>query len=597
VTGYETGGFLQTKTENFGDYAAIIKRRKYYILVPFLSIVIVAAIVAYVLPPIYKSTTTILIEGQQIPSDLVRSTVPTVVEEAIQTITQQIMSRSKLLEIVNRFDLYNDLRERETTEEIIERMREDINLEMISAEVIDQRTGRPSIATIAFSLSYEWKDPSKVQKVANTLASLYLEQNLKDREEKARTTSIFIEAELNMLKDSIDQLENKIAEFKEKHFQALPEMAQLNLQMVQRLERETENIEQQIRNVRERKIYLEGQLAGIDPDLPGIQGPGGRTADAKQRLKYLHTEYIALKASLSEKHPDVIKMKKEINSLENEVTIKDEIQLKQNQLEELKTDLAVNMGKFSEKHPDVIKLKKSIEIIEKELRDNIKEIGKRHSEAEAPENPAYINISTQIVTAKMEIDALKKDRDMLNAKLEEYQKRLELAPQIELEYNLLTRDYNNARMRYQETLHKLMEAKSAEGLEKGQKGQRFVIIDPAIFPEKPYKPNRLAIILIGFVLSIGAGIGVASLKEFSDQAIYSENALSLITGKPVLAVVPLIETEADRKRKKRKVIIFTLSILIGTGLIVLAVHLFYKPLDVLWFMIIRKLVKLGLLSP
>jgi uncharacterized protein involved in exopolysaccharide biosynthesis len=243
--------------------------------------------------------------------------------------------------------------------------------------------------------------------------------------------------------------------------------------MVQRLERETENIEQQIRNVRERKIYLEGQLAGIDPDLPGIQGPGGRTADAKQRLKYLHTEYIALKASLSEKHPDVIKMKKEINSLENEVTIKDEIQLKQNQLEELKTDLAVNMGKFSKKHPDMIKLKKSIEIIEKELRDNIKEIGKRHSEAEAPENPAYINISTQIVTAKMEIDALKKDRDMLNAKLEEYQKRLELAPQIELEYNLLTRDYNNARMRYQETLHKLMEAKSAEGLEKGQKGQRF----------------------------------------------------------------------------------------------------------------------------
>ena len=584
---------METKTENFGDYAAIIKRRKYYILIPFLSIVIVAAIVACVLPPIYKSTTTILIEGQQIPSDLVRSTVPTVVEKAIQTITQQIMSRSKLLEIVKRFDLYNDLRERETTEEIIERMREDINLEMISAEVIDQRTGKASIATIAFSLSYEWKDPSKVQKVANTLASLYLEQNLKDREEKARTTSTFIEAELNMLKDSVDELENKIAEFKGKHFQALPEMAQLNLEMVKRLERETENVEQQIRNVRERKIYLEGQLVGIDPDLPGILGLGGRIADAKQRLKYLHTEYIALKASLSEKHPDVIKMKKEINSLENEVTITDEIKLKKNQLQELKTEFAVKMGQFSEKHPDVIKLKKSIEIIEKEIEDNIKEMGKRHNEAEAPENPAYINISIQIATTTMEADSLKKNLDSLKVKLEEYQKRLELTPQIELEYNLLTRDHNNARMRYQETLHKLMEAKSAEGLEKGQKGQRFIIIDPAIFPEKPYKPNRLAIILIGFVLSIGAGIGVASLKEFSDQAIYSENALSLITGKQVLSVVTLIETETDRKRKKRKVIIFTLSILIGTGLLALAVHLFYKPLDVLWFMIIRKLVKLS----
>lgn len=586
---------METETRNFGDYAAIIKRRKYYILIPFLCIVIAAAIVAYVLPPIYKSTTTILIEGQQIPSDLVRSTVPTVVEEAIQTITQQIMSRSKLLEIVNRFDLYNNLRDRETTEEIIEKMRKDINLEMISADVIDQRTGRPSVATIAFSLSYEWKDPSKVQKVANTLASLYLEQNLKDREEKARTTSTFIEAEINMLKDSINQLETKIAEFKEKHFQALPEMAQLNVQMVQRLERELENLEQEIKNVKGRKIYLEGQLAGIDPDLPGIQGPGGRTADARQRLKYLHTEYIALKASLSEKHPDVIKMKKEINSLENEVTLKDKIQLKRNQLEELKTDLAVNMGKFSEKHPDVIKLKKSIEIVEKEVEEKIKETGKTQNDAETPENPAYINISTQIDTATMEIETLKKDRDRLKSKLEEYQKRLELTPQIELEYNLLTRDYNNARTRYQETLHKLMEAKSAEGLEKGQKGQRFIIIDPAIFPEKPYKPNRLAIILIGFILAIGAGIGIASLKEFSDRAIYSENALSLITGKPVLAVVPLIETEADLKRKKRKLIIFVLSILIGTGLIVLAVHLFYKPLDLLWFMIIRKLVKLGLI--
>lgn len=588
---------METEITNFGDYAAIIKRRKYYILIPFLCIIIAAAIIACVLPAIYKSTTTILIEDQQIPQDLVRSTVPTVVEEAIQTITQQIMSRSKLIEIIKRFDLYNDLRDRETTEEIIERMREDINLEMISAEIIDQRTGRPSIATIAFSLSYEWKDPSKVQKVANTLASLYLEQNLKDREKKARTTSTFIEAELNLLKENINQLEIKIAEFKEKHFQALPEMAQLNFQMVQRLYRELETFRQQIKNLRERKIYLEGQLAGINPDLPGILRPDGRTADVKQRLKYLHTEYIALKTSFSEKHPDVIKMEKEINSLEKEVTLKDEIQLKQNQLEELKTELAVKMAGFSKKHPDVINLKKSIEIVKKELEEKSKKRGKTQNNAETPENPAYINIQTQIDTTIMEISSLRKDRYRLKRKLEKYQKRLELTPQIELEYNLLSRDYNNARMRYQEIQHKLMEAKSAEGLEKGQKGQKFTIIDPAIFPEKPYKPNRLAIILIGFVLGIGAGIGSASIKEFADQAIYSESALAFLTGKPVFAVIPLIETKTDLKRKKRKKILFVLSVLIITGLIVLSIHLFYKPLDVLWFVILRKLVKLGLLSP
>ena len=566
-------------------------------LIPFLSIFIISAIVSIVLSPIYKSSTTILIEGQQIPSEFVQSTVTEYVEQSIQTITQRIMSRNRLMDIINRFDLYNDLRERETTEEIIDRMREDINLEMISAEVVDQRTGRPTTATIAFSLSYEWKNPDKVQKVANTLTSLYLEENLRDREEKAKTTSIFIETELKALSENINQLEARIAEFKEKHLHALPEMAQLNLQMVQRLEREFDNVEQQIKNVKERKIYLEGQLAGIDPDLPGIQGPDGRTADAKQRLKYLYTEYTALKASMSEKHPDVIKMGKEIDSLEKEVTLKGEIQLKRNQLEELKTEFAVNTGKFSEKHPDVIKLKKSIEILEKEIEEKIKERGRTQNESEAPENPAYINISTQIDTAQMEIEALMEERKRLKAMTADYQNRLELTPQIESEYKLLVRDYDNARIRYQETLNKLMEAKTAQLLEKGQKAQRFTIIDPAVFPEEPYKPNRLAIILIGFILGIGAGIGAASIKEFSDQAIRSEHELNLLTGKPVLAVIPLIETEADLKRKKRKTVFFMLSTLTATGLCVLAVHLFYKPVDVLWFMIIRKLVKLGLISP
>ena len=588
---------METNTKTLTDYFDLIRRRKYYILIPFLSIFLISTIVSVVLSPVYKSSTTILIEGQQIPSEFVQSTVTEYVEQSIQTITQRIMSRNRLMDIINRFDLYNDLRERETTEEIIDRMREDIKLEMISAEVIDQRTGRPTTATIAFSLSYEWKDPDKVQKVANTLASLYLAQNLKDREEKAKTTSTFIEAELKALSENINQLEARIAKFKAKHLHALPEMAQLNLQMVQRLEHELSNVEQQIKNVKERKIYLDGQLAVIDPDLPGIRGPDGRTVDAKQRLKYLYTEYTALKASLSNKHPDIIKMGKEIDSLEKEITLKGEIQLKRNHFEELKTELAINTSKFSGKHPDVIKLKKSIEILEKEIKKKIKESGRTQNESEVPENPAYINISTQIDTAKMEIEALIEERKRLKARTTDYQNRLELAPQIELEYKLLVRDYDNARIRYQETLNKLMEAKTAQLLEKGQKAQRFTIIDPAVFPEEPYKPNRLAIILIGFVLGIGAGIGAASIKEFSDQAIRSEYELKLLTGKPVLAVIPLIETEADLKRKKRKTIFFMLSTLTATGLCVLSVHLFYKPLDVLWFMIIRKLVKLGIVSP
>ncbi len=304
---------------------------------------------------------------------------------------------------------------------------------------------------------------------------------------------------------------------------------------------------------------MEAQLAGIDPDLPGIRGPGGQIADAKQRLQYLYSEYPVLKATLDKKHPDLINMKRQIDALEQEVRHKDEIQLKQNQLEELRTDLATKVGKFSQKHPDVIKLEKSIKVLENEIEEKINERGTRQTDTETPDNPAYISIRTQIETAKMDIEALKKERKRLKAKLEDYETRLELTPQIESEYKLLTRDYDNARQRYQDLLSKLMLAKSAEGLEKGQKGQKFTIIDPAIFPEKPYKPNRVVIVFVGFVLGIGAAVGIAGVKEFSDQAIRSEMVLTHFTKKPVLAVISFIETAADLRRKRRKRVIFSLS--------------------------------------
>ena len=580
---------METQNQNISDYAGIIKRRKNYFLIPFLSILFIAVGISFILPDVYKSTSTILIEGQQIPSDFVRSTVMTAVEETIQTITQQVMSRRKLLEIINRFGLYHDRRARETSEEIVERMREDIHLETISADIIDQRTGRPSMATIAFSLSYQGKYPEKVQKVSNVLASLYLEQNLKDRAEKARITSSFINVELKSLGENIDQLENKVAQFKEKHLHSLPEMAQLNFQMYQRLEQELIQLDQQLRNTKERKIYLEGQLAGVDPDLPGIKTVEGKFADAGQRLEYLNTEYVSLKASLSKKHPDLIKIKKEIESLEKEVGLKKKIEMKQGQLEKMKTDLSSLRAVFSPRHPDVIKLKKSIKILDKDLEDLRKEKTDGGILSETPENPAYINLKTQIATTKMEINNLKESRKKVRNKLGDYLKRLELTPQIEREYQLLTRDYENARIRYQETLHKLMEAETAEGLERSQKGQKFTIVDPAIYPEKPFKPNRAAIIMIGFILAMGGGVGVVSFKEFSDQSVWSETVLRQITDKPILATIPFILTDSDRLKQRRKIIITVIALGICSVLLVLAVHFFYLPLDVLWFKFLRKM--------
>lgn len=580
---------MDIQTQSMNDYISLLKRRKYYILIPFLAVVIISAVVAFTLPSIYRSSCKILVEGQQIPSEFVRTTVTTVVEEAIQTITQQIMSRSKLSEIIKRFNLYEDMRGKRTTGEILGKMRNDISLNMIGADVKNPRTGRSSTGTIAFSLSYEGKDPDKVQKVANELASLYLEQNLKVREEMAKTTSGFIEADLKNMGEYITQLEEKIAKFKSRHIQSLPEMAWVNSQMVQRLEQELSRIEQEIQATKERKIYLEGQLAGINPDLAGIKTPEGRYADPEQRLEYLSAKYTSLKASLSEKHPDLIKTKKEIEALERDVNLKKRIGIKQNQLEKMKADLVSKEAVLSPKHPDIIKLKRSIEITGKEISTLLNEIPGSKEIERKPSNPAYISLQTQITTAEMDLENLIKVKATTGAKLNNYLKRLELTPRIEKEYRLLTRDYENARDRYQKTLNKLMEAKTAEAMEKGQKGQKFTIIDPAIYPEKPFKPNRMVIVVIGFILGLGGGIGSGALREFLDDSIRSETELMELTKKPLLAVIPYIETDLDTKRKKYILTITVTALVTCLILSVLAIHLFYTPLDILWFKVLRKI--------
>lgn len=182
------------------DVVLIIKRRKFSIIVPFFFAVILATILVFALPPVYLSSSTILIEDQEIPSDFVRTTVTSFVEKRLQEIKQKIISTSRLQEIIDKYELYADAKKYKTKEEIIENMRDDINLQLINAEVIDKRTGRNTNVTVAFTLSYEGEnDPVKVQRVASVLTSLFLEENIKVRERQTRETSIFFEEEKNKI--------------------------------------------------------------------------------------------------------------------------------------------------------------------------------------------------------------------------------------------------------------------------------------------------------------------------------------------------------------------------------------------------------------
>lgn len=518
----------QSDVQSIADVFQILRRRKWSLILPALLIFFTAAAVAFLLPPVYRSNATILIEEQGIPSEFVRATVTSFAEERIQMIKQRIMSFSRLSELVNRFNLYPDLRKSRTAEEIVTKMRDDIQVKPVSAEVIDPRTGRPSSATIAFTLSYDGRFPETVLQVANTLTSLFLSENQQVRERQTAETSQFLEVEMNRVKKELAALDAKIADFKETHMQELPELLQANLEGKDRTERDIDRLTDQIRSLKDRESFLTSQISGLSVNFGN---------EDKKRLEELKLQLVNLKTRFSDEHPDVIKTRREIVDMEKQVADARPARQAPSQSSPVSND---------------------------------------------SDNPAHVNLTSQLAATNFEIESLNRQIQTLRQKAEQYRRRLESAPQVERAYNALVIERNNTQHKYNDLMAKYMESQVAKGLEKERKGERFTLIDPARAPEKPVKPNRLAIVLIGFVLAVGSGVGFAAFREYSDDSIRDYLRLRRITPFPVLAGIPRIETESDiaRRRWKRAALSFGLVVIIAGGLF--AFHSLVMDLDTLW---------------
>jgi uncharacterized protein involved in exopolysaccharide biosynthesis len=554
---------MEEQTKDVQFYLKIIKARKLYFIIPSLAILISVAVVAFLLPSVYQSKSTILIVEQQIPPEFVRSTVTGFADERIQSLTQQILSRSRLWEVIGKFNLYPELRKKYAREEIVTKMRRDISIETISAEMGDQsrkgaRRGGGGI-TIAFSISYLGERPDEVQKVAGNLASLYLEENLRIREAQARTTTEFLQAELKELAERIRTLGAKITSFKEQHEGMLPEQQPVTLGQVGRLEMEISQIDNAIRAAEDKKTILEGQLVTVKPDLSGA--PGDRAADPQTRLRALELTLADLQSKFSSDHPDIRKVRREMAELEKLVKGKGGgVSQKRQKLPQLQADLAEKQGKYSDQHPDIKKLKSEIEQLEKEPE---KPAASSKTES-VPENPAYVGITSQIQVASADIANYKAQRKSLQEKLQFFRQRLEQAPKVEQDYLALQRDYQNASAKHQEVMNKILEARISEGMEEHQKGEKFILIDPANYPERPVKPNRLLILAAGLMFGLCSGLGAVALVEHLDHSVKSADELSW-TGVPVLGTIPKIPTKEDviQEHRRRKLILtITVSSLI-----------------------------------
>ena len=527
---------MEQEVRTIADYMEMVKRRKWSLILPTAIVFIISLIAAFVWPPTYRSTSTILIEEQEIPKEFVMTTVTSYAEQRLQSLNQRIMSSTRLLEVMNRFNLYSDLRKRLTIEEVIEMMRKDIKFETISADVLDRRKGgAPAATTIAFTVSYDGKHPEQVQQVANVLASLYLEENLRVREAQTVGATKFLDEEATGLRKQLAESDMKIAAFKTKHQGELPELVQLNLQTLERIERDIDMQNDQLRNLKEREGSLQVQLASIPTDAANQD---------RTLMKELKAKLVQLQSKYSDKYPDIGKTKSEIAELE-----------------------------------------KRLAAAPKGDTDNTK---KSPSPFDQPDNPAYVTLASQLSSTQSDIESTKKQIGELQKKRDDYRKRMELSPRVEEGYKALMTERNNTQLKYDEMMKKSMEARVAQGMEKGQMGEKFTLIDPARLPEKPVKPKVWAIILVGLFLGIGGGVGMTALKEYSDQSVRDEQSLSVLTTLPVLSTIPEIITEKDRirVRARRKIALISTA-----GAVVLAVILFHflvMDLNVLWARVSRR---------
>jgi succinoglycan biosynthesis transport protein ExoP len=601
-----------TEAEDSGGSSSpltAIRRRRKPLLITVAVVLLATLLAALFWPPSYTSAGTILIEQQELPSDLVRSTVSSYASQRVQVISQRVMTIENLMSIIQRYNLYPSERKRRPREEIIKKMRHDTKLEMLSADVIDPRTGGPTKATIAFSVSYSSPSPELAAKVANELVSLYLQQNIETRQQASRDAATFLTGESARLDKDIKAMQAKIADFKEKHADELPELNSFNEQKQSRTEEEIRDTDSQLRSLAQQVTYLDAQLAQINPTAQVYTSTGERVQSPQDRLKFVRSEYARLSAIYAPDHPDVVRIKREMEGLEAATAVdakaaKGEANDDRRQLEDAETRLGSARERYAPDHPDVLRLERLVASLKGRVASEPaapeaapREVATPDAAAQAPDklpsstadNPPYIQIQAQREAATSQIRSLNKKREELQGTLDKLERNLAREPAVERDYTAMLRDLESAQASYRLERQKQTEAQTAEDLEAERKGERFTLIEPPFAPQEPSSPNRPLILIFGVMFALAAGFGTVAVSESTDASVRGrEDLLALLDSAP-LATIPIIPTIADRARLRR---LRRFAFAGGLATLVVSltlIHLLYRPLDVLWVVALRRM--------
>lgn len=477
---------------NIEYYMNLAVRRKWWIIVPVLLSILAGAVYIKITPKSYKANTLILVEGQKVPTSYVRSTVTESLQSRLHTITQQVYSRTNLEKIIEQFNLDADNRKEKPTAELVKNLRQKININL-----------RGSGRTQAFEISFIWHNPKTVAEVTNAIASQFIEQNLKVREDMAMGTTAFLENEAEKMRIELEDHEKRLELFNKQHMGMLPSELESNLNILGQLKEELNHLETRIQAENAQAVMLQRQAQMI------------------QMEQMQPSDFIEIVLD-------------EAGGMQSEDITDLESQVRQLRL------------RYTEKHPDVVALRRRISLIQQNLTDDT--TGNEASPSESVEDfPAQFDnplafqqdqIKFQLEGINKNIESYQKKISNVKKEIQSYNNRIKRIPEVELDLTKLTRNYSTMQSRYQSLLQKKINARMSEELERRQKGEQFKVLDSAIIPEKPVKPDVKRVMLIALLAGLGIGCGLAYLREIMDGSFYSTEDLEAFLGAKVLVSIP-----------------------------------------------------------
>jgi len=436
------------------------------------------------------------------------------------------------------------------------------------------------------------------------LVTLFLDENIRTRTARAEETSEFLRKESERIGAQIAEMEAQIANFKQENSGSLPESLAVNLQRMVTLRSMMQSSEAELNELNERKnlllVDLETVRYSIESGDSGLDEAAQlqkvEELQQKKELLDMQNQFISLSARYGSEHPDVKAIQRQISAFELEYGNLSDIDELKSQQQSVKQEIVELTGKYSSEHPDVKRLERKLEgidvmivkVAEAEGAVKVTEITPPTVNV-ASNNPELMQVEAKLESVDAGIKRIKEGRNDIEKQIAELDIRISRTPQVERGLDTLERDYENSKRKYEEMKSKQLQAELSKSLEAEQKGERFTLLEPPLRPDKPVKPDRPKLFMLGLLLSIVTGLGVAALAEMLDGGIRGSRALASVTKMTPLVSVPYIVTRWDELRRKR-IIRFSIAIvfLIGVGIVV-AVHFFYKPLDLLWFIVLRKL--------